>query len=101
MNASALLQQYGTSLDIIYPDAPQTVQSLGYQSIYTWDSQPLANVTYTPRPSATFVPHGPYSSQGVFPSNLYLLAIAAVIIAIIIVSIAVLKIKSRRKPSLQ
>jgi hypothetical protein len=43
MNVSNLLQTYGTNLDIIYPDANKTIDSMGYQNVY-YASDPPQNV---------------------------------------------------------
>ena len=57
MNVSTLLQTYGNNLDIIYPDAPQSITSLGYQNIF-YASDPPQNVSpsdKTPFPIIYFV----------------------------------------------
>jgi hypothetical protein len=43
MNVSNLLQTYGTNLDIIYPDANKTIDSMGYQNVY-YASDPPQNI---------------------------------------------------------
>jgi hypothetical protein len=43
MNVSNLLKTYGTNLDIIYPDANKTIDSIGYQNVY-YASDPPQNV---------------------------------------------------------
>ena len=41
MNTSTLLQTYGMNLDIVYPDGPQSIQSEGYQNVFTWNNMPV------------------------------------------------------------
>ena len=56
MNVSSLLQTYVNNLDIIYPDAPQSITSLGYQNIF-YGSDPQQNILpsdKTPFPKFTF-----------------------------------------------
>ena len=46
MNVSLLLQKYGENLDIVYPDGPKNIQSLGYQNVYYWnETKPISNGT--------------------------------------------------------
>ena len=57
MNAAALLQAYGTNLDIVYPSTSPPIDSVGYQYTVNWNdtalvSQLVSN-TASPSPSTT------------------------------------------------
>ena len=41
-NVTAALNRYGSNLDIIYPNAPQTIDSIGYQNVTYWNGTPLS-----------------------------------------------------------
>jgi hypothetical protein len=44
LNVSSLLQTYGNNLDIIYPDANQTIDSIGYKNVF-YASDPQQNIS--------------------------------------------------------
>jgi len=54
-NVSNLLQTYGNNLDIIYPDANQTIESIGYKNVlYTSDPQQDINPGGKPEPNSVY-----------------------------------------------
>jgi len=94
MNASSLLINFGENLDMIYPDGPQPIQSLGYQNVLTWDDQQLAEKTTASPSSQTQQPTTSSDPQmGITQPEFYILAIAVVITGVILVLVAVVKRK--------
>jgi len=56
MNVSNLLQTYGTDLDIIYPDANKTIDSMGYQNVYYLSDQPQnISPSSDPKPTEIYI----------------------------------------------
>ena len=79
-NVTAALNQYGINLDIIYPNAPQTIDSIGYQNITYWDGTQLAQ--------------SPASNQKNFPwLEISVFAITASIISIATVAAMLFKFR--------
>jgi hypothetical protein len=61
MSVASLLQMIGNKLDIIYPDTPQPISTLGYGSVVYWNDSRLIppdwpNLPTTPSPSPTQTP---------------------------------------------
>lgn len=87
MNISALMLQYDTNLDIIYPDGP-AVESIGYQNILYWNDTKLASLDPPDPPQNTPPPLN--GTTG------YLYAIAASTLIAAAVGATVLELKRRR-----
>jgi hypothetical protein len=100
MNVSSLLEKYDINLDIVYPDGPQTIQSMGYQNIYSWNDKILTDNASPPSPTVTVQTTATSSDpERGFPMlEIYLVATAGGIIAVVAVAITSMKIvKTRTK----
>jgi hypothetical protein len=85
-NVSNLLLTYGTNLDIIYPDTPQAINSIGYQNIF-----------YAPNTQQNEIQKSP-NNEVVLPEIYMLAAIGFAVIA----TVAIVSLKFRKnqlKPS--
>ncbi len=107
MNVSLLLQKFGTNLDLVYPDGPQTVESVGYQNVINWnDSGLLSEILNTPSASPTLSPQteqptsSPGSQQNVSLLGVYLIAISGSIVVAVSVGTILLKFKKRSNSNL-
>ena len=96
MSISYLLQMFGPKLDIVYPTADQTVESLGYENVFYWnDTRLIANPQTIPAqspagnesawqlhsPTPSVPPASDLSSIGfyVFGGILVLIAVLAIV----------------------
>ena len=95
MSVVTLLQMDGTNLDIVYPNGPQTVESVGYHNIIYWnDTRLIPNMPtmQSPSPILPSTP-SPHPQQDTF---LLFYAIATSIIVVVAVATTVLKFRKRR-----
>ncbi len=75
MNVSVLMLQHDRNLDIIYPDGPQSIETIGYQNVYYWNDTQLAGTpTSSPEPTA-------YEPLSFYLPPIYYFVIAAAILA--------------------
>jgi hypothetical protein len=94
MNVSSLLINFGQDLDMVYPDSSQSIDSLGYGRVLTWNSQQLSDSTATPTQTASPNPSSS-SMQNSFQTEFYLLAGIAGFAVVAVVSVAVLKLRRK------
>ena len=92
MSVATLLRLNGTYIDIVYPDGPRTVESVGYQNILNWNDTRLIPTSSTIPSSST--PQGDLNLP-FYETALY--AIAAVIVVAVAVSLLVLRFRKNRK----
>jgi len=95
MSIKTLMQICGNNLEIVYPDGPQTLQSMGYKSVIYWnDTRLIPNLPnlILPSPARTQQDNSLMSS----PFMLYIYSIAATILVIMGITMSVLKFKKRR-----
>ena len=98
MNISSLLTNFGEKMDIIYPDGPSPIQSLGYQNVLTWNDQQLANKTTASQNSQTQQSTTLSDPEkGITQSEFNILVVAAVIIVFVLGLAAVLKYKKKNE----
>jgi hypothetical protein len=94
LNMSALMLQYGTNLDIIYPDAPQAIESIGYRDIFYYNDTRLAP-TPSPSPDPS---QATASTLPFYETPNYFYAVAASILLVAAVAATALALKFRKKP---
>jgi hypothetical protein len=95
MSVATLFQMCGNNLDIVYPDGPQTIESVGYRNIIYWnDTRLIPNMPpmQSPSPILPSTP-SPHPQQDTF---LLFYAIATSIIVVVAVATTVLKFRKRR-----
>jgi hypothetical protein len=85
-NLSVLLEQYGNSLDIVYPNGTQTAS--GYQNVFYWNDSIVQ-------------PTSSGGLEGVFLNDFYYFAFPASALIIFTVVVVVLKFKKGRVVNLQ
>jgi hypothetical protein len=107
MSIATLLQMFGPKLDIVYPRADQTVESIGYENILYWNDtrlipyaqaipsqSPAGNESAwqlpTPTPSASPV-------SGLSEIGVYVAGIGILISAVVLVSLIMLRRMSVKK----
>jgi hypothetical protein len=106
MSIATLLQMFGPSLDIVYPRVNQTVESIGYENIMYWnDTRLIPNAPTMPLQNAagnqsawqlhTPNPQRPSPSRDPNSTNIY--AIEICVLALVAVSISVLKFRKKSK----
>jgi hypothetical protein len=106
MSIATLLQMFGPSLDIVYPRANQTVESIGYENIMYWnDTRLIPDAPAMPRQNAagnesawqlqTPNPQSPSPSRDPNSTNIYSIGIC--VLALVAVFISVLKFRKRSK----
>jgi hypothetical protein len=97
---------FGPSLDIVYPRANQTVESIGYENIMYWnDTRLIPDAPAMPLQNAagnesawqlqTPNPQSPSPSRDPNSTNIY--AIGICVLALVAVSISVLKFRKKSK----
>jgi hypothetical protein len=106
MSVGTLLQMFGNNLDIVYPDEPQTIESIGYHYVVYWnDSRLIADIPTVPSPSPvlssipSFIEQptpSPDPQQGASFLKVYFYAIATSILVAVAVATAVLEVRRRR-----
>ena len=105
MSISTLFQMYGSNLDIVYPDGPRTIESVGYHNVIYWnDTRLIPNLPpiQSPSPilrSSTSPTEQPTSTAGPQQGasfQVYLYAIATSILVTVAVATAVLEARRRR-----
>ncbi len=95
MSVATLFQMSGNNLDIVYPDGPQTIESVGYRSIIYWnDTRLIPNMPTMQSPSPILPTPSPHPQQD--PSLLFY-AIATCILVTVAVATAVLEVRRRRR----
>lgn len=107
MSIATLLQMFGPQLDIVYPRANQTVESIGYQNIMYWndtrlipDSPAMPPQSPAGNESAWQLPISPQQSTSPFLDanslGIYVIGVS------VLVSTAVFAVilKSRKKPQI-
>jgi len=97
---------YGSNLDIVYPDGPRTIESVGYHNVIYWnDTRLIPNLPpiQSPSPilrSSTSSTEQPTSTadpqQGASFLKVYFYAIATSILVAVAVATAVLEARRRR-----
>jgi hypothetical protein len=106
MSIATLLQMFGPSLDIVYPMANQTVESLGYKNVLYWnDSTLIPDASGVPLQSAagnesawqfhTPIPQSRSPINATNSTNFYAVGICA--LALCVISISVLKFMKTTK----
>jgi hypothetical protein len=106
MSVATMLQMFGPSLDIVYPMANQTVESLGYKHILYWNDPGLIpNASAIPLQNSagnesawqfrTPTPQSPSPINATNSTNFYAVGICA--LALCVISIYVLKIRKTTK----
>jgi hypothetical protein len=106
MSIATLLQMFGPSLDIVYPRANQTVESIGYKNIMYWnDTSLIPDSPAIPLQNAagnesawqlrTPNPQSPTPSHDKNSTTIYVVGIF--IFALVAVSISVLKFRKKQK----
>ncbi|MGD0645537.1 MAG: hypothetical protein ABSA75_11590 [Candidatus Bathyarchaeia archaeon] len=97
MSVATLLQTFGTNLDMVYPNGPQTSESLGYRNILYWNDTRLIP-TPTPSPSPV---QSVSSNQSTAPSqpqkDLPLLFYATAIGIIVAVAVVTTVLRFRKR----
>jgi hypothetical protein len=102
MSMKTLMQICGNTLDIVYPDGQQTVQSVGYKSVIYWnDTSLIPNVPTTQSPSPIISSTTLHRTQQEpswlsYPIMMYIYAIAAGILAAFAIANSVLKVRRKR-----
>ncbi len=88
MSVATLMQMDGNNLDIVYPDGPQTVESMGYRTVVYWNDTNLIPTASPPPQQDNPLPF--------YATTVYLYAIAVSIIAAVTVAATFLKFRKRR-----
>jgi hypothetical protein len=108
MSIATLLQMFGPQLDIVYPRADQTVESIGYQNIMYWndtrlipDSPAMPPQSPAGNESAWQLPiFSPQQSTSPFHDanslNIYVIGVSVLAAAAVFAII----LKSRKKPQI-
>jgi hypothetical protein len=106
MSVATLLQMFGPKLDIVYPRADQTVESIGYENILYWNdtrlipyAQAIPSQSPTGNESAwqlrTPTPSAPPAS-GVNAIGIYVIGIGILILGAVFISVKELR-KNRKQ----
>ncbi len=90
MNVYTLLQTGGTNLDIVYPNEPQTVESIGYGNISYWNDTLLLSAATPPQDPSTI------GQKNLFSLEASLFAITAGIVATFAVTVIFFKFRKTR-----
>jgi hypothetical protein len=105
MSIATLLQIFGPSLDIVYPDTNRTVESAGYKNIIYWNdtrlipdapSMPLQNEAGNESAWQLQLPT-PKPSPSIDPNSTSFYAVGICTLALAAVSISILKLRKTKK----
>lgn len=96
MGVAALFRVFGNNLDIVYPDASRTIESVGYSNVVYWnDSRLISNLTATTSPNGSVV-QATQSPEYKQNSSSTFYVIAACVLATFVAVETVLMLKIRR-----
>ena len=90
MNVYTLLQTEDLNLDIVYPNEPRTVESVGYSNISYWNDTLLSGSATPSQDPATSAP------KSLSLLEVYFLALASGIVAFVAVAATFTKVRNKR-----